>query len=69
MVAEFDAVTLTRTIQEKQGELRSAEAELEQNAAQSRITLEERRAEVAKAEALIAEARGAVRDGIRAILD
>lgn len=50
IVAEFDAVNLRRTIQEKQGELRSAQAELEQNGAQSRITLEERRGAVAKAE-------------------
>lgn len=50
VVAEFDAMNLRRTIQEKQGELRSAQAELEQNGAQSRITLEERKAAVAKAE-------------------
>lgn len=50
IVAEFDAVNLRRTIQEKQGELRSAQAELDQNGAQSRITLEERHAAVAKAE-------------------
>ena len=50
VVAEFDAVNLRRTIQEKQGELRSAQAELEQNGAQARITLEERKAVVAKAE-------------------
>lgn len=50
VVVAFDAVTLRRTIQEKQGELRSAQAELEQHAAQSRITLEERKAAVAKAE-------------------
>jgi len=49
VVAEFDAVTLRRTIQEKQGELRTARAELEQSAAQSQITLEERKAAVAKA--------------------
>src|SRR5690606_10120090 len=50
VVVEFDAVTLRRTMQEKQGELRSARAELEQHDAQSRIGLEERRAAVAKAE-------------------
>jgi HlyD family secretion protein len=50
VVAEFDAVNLRRTIQEKQGELRSVQAELEQNTAQARITLEERKAVVAKAE-------------------
>ena len=41
VVAEFDAVTLRRTIQEKQSELRSAKAELEQGDAQSKITVEE----------------------------
>ena len=50
VVAEFDAVNLRRTIQEKQGELRSAQAESEQSSAQSSITLEERKAAVAKAE-------------------
>lgn len=50
IVAEFDAVNLRRTIQEKQGELRSAQAELQQSGAQARITLEERNAAVAKAE-------------------
>lgn len=50
IVAEFDAMNLRRTIQEKQGELRSAQAELEQNGAQGRITIEERKAAVAKAE-------------------
>lgn len=50
VVVEFDAVTLRRTIQEKQGELRSAQAELDRHDAQSRITLEERRAGVATAE-------------------
>ncbi|ODS58144.1 MAG: hypothetical protein ABS36_04465 [Acidobacteria bacterium SCN 69-37] len=50
VVAEFDAVNLRRTIQEKQGELRSSRAELEQTTAQSRITIEERKAAVARAE-------------------
>jgi HlyD family secretion protein len=48
--AEFDAINLRRTIQEKQGELRSALAEMEQGDAQSNITVEERRAAVYKAE-------------------
>jgi multidrug efflux pump subunit AcrA (membrane-fusion protein) len=48
VVAEFDAVTLRRTIQEKQSELRSASAELEQGDAQSQITVEEREAAVEK---------------------
>jgi len=50
IVAEFDAINLRRTIEEKQGELRSAQAELEQGEAQSRITVEERKAAVYKAE-------------------
>lgn len=50
IVAEFDAVNLRRTIQEKQGELRSAHAELEQGAAQASLTIEERNAAVSKAE-------------------
>ena len=48
VVAEFDAVTLRRTIQEKQSELRTAKAELDQAAAQAKITLEERQASVEK---------------------
>ncbi len=48
VVAEFDAVTLRRTIQEKQSELRTATAELEQGEAQSRIAMEEREAAVAR---------------------
>lgn len=50
VVAEFDAVNLRRTIEEKQGELRSAKAELEQNQAQSAITLQERDAAVFSAQ-------------------
>jgi multidrug efflux pump subunit AcrA (membrane-fusion protein) len=48
VVAEFDAVTLRRTIQEKQSELRTAKAELAQSDAQSKIALEERQAAVEK---------------------
>ena len=50
IVAEFDAINLRRTIQEKQGELRSALAELEQGEAQSSITVDERKTAVYKAE-------------------
>ncbi len=50
VVAEFDAVTLRRTIQEKQSELRSTQAQLEQGDAQSSIALEEKKAAVSKAE-------------------
>jgi multidrug efflux pump subunit AcrA (membrane-fusion protein) len=49
VVAEFDAVTLRRTIQEKQSELRSANAELQQGDAQSKIAVEEKQAAVATA--------------------
>ena len=41
IVVEFDASTLRRTMQEKQSELKQAEAEIEQATAQSRITHEE----------------------------
>jgi multidrug efflux pump subunit AcrA (membrane-fusion protein) len=57
VVAEFDAVTMRRTISAKESELRSAEAELEQAAAQSSITLEERAAAVRKAEFDVERAR------------
>lgn len=57
VVAEFDAVTLRRTIQEKQGELRSASAELQQAVAQSAIAVEERRAAIKKAEFDVVKAR------------
>jgi HlyD family secretion protein len=57
IVAEFDALTLRRTIQEKQGELRSANAELQQGEAQSAITVEERRAAVKRAEFDVVKAR------------
>ena len=50
VVAEFDAVTLRRTIQEKQVELRSLTAEQQQGQAQASITAEERKAAVQKAE-------------------
>jgi HlyD family secretion protein len=50
VVAEFDAVALRRTIQEKQVELRSVTAELGQGQAQSAIATEARQAAVKKAE-------------------
>ena len=49
VVAEFDAVTMRRTIQEKQSDLRTALAELDQARAQSNITLEEKNAAVRRA--------------------
>jgi len=57
VVANFDALTLRRTIQEKQGELRSANAELQQGVAQSAITVEEKRAAVKRAEFDVEKAR------------
>jgi HlyD family secretion protein len=57
VVAEFDAVTLRRTIQEKQSALRSATAELEQGDAQAAITLEEKRAAVKRSEFDVVKAR------------
>jgi multidrug resistance efflux pump len=41
VVVEFDASTLRRTMQEKQSELKQAEAEIEQAVAQARITKEQ----------------------------
>ena len=41
VVVEFDGSTLLRTIQEKQSELKQADAEIEQSQAQSRITNEQ----------------------------
>src|SRR5262245_14263680 len=57
VVAEFDAVTLRRTIQEKQLELRSATAELQQGDAQSKITAEEKQAAVQKARFEVVKAK------------
>jgi HlyD family secretion protein len=56
VVAEFDAVTLRRTIQEKQSELRRATAELEQGEAQQRIAVEERQSAVKRSEFEVAKA-------------
>jgi len=57
VVAEFDAVTLRRTIQEKQSELRTARAELAQGGAQSKIAMEERQAAVEKGKFEVVKAR------------
>lgn len=57
VVAEFDAVTMRRTIQEKQSELRGALAELQQAKAQSTITLEERNRAVRRAQFDVEKAR------------
>jgi HlyD family secretion protein len=46
MVVEFDASTLRRTMQEKQSELKQAEAEIQQATAQARITQEQNATEL-----------------------
>lgn len=50
VVVRFDGSTLQRTIQEKQSELRQADAEIEQTRAQSRITHEQNATALMKAE-------------------
>lgn len=50
VVVQFDGSTLTRTIQEKQSELRQADAEIEQQRAQSRITEEQNETELMRAQ-------------------
>jgi HlyD family secretion protein len=49
VVAQFDAMTLRRTIQERQSELRSAQAELKQSEAQARIVDEQQSTSVMRA--------------------
>jgi len=56
IVGEFDAMTMRRTIQEKQSDLRSALAGLEQLKADSKISLEEKNAAVRKAQFEVAKA-------------
>ena len=46
IVVEFDASTLRRTMQEKQSELKQAEAEIQQSSSQSRITSEQNATEL-----------------------
>jgi HlyD family secretion protein len=62
VVAEFDAVAMRRTIQEKQSELRSALAEIEQAKAQSKITLQERNSAVHRAKFEVEKATLAIGD-------
>jgi HlyD family secretion protein len=57
VVAEFDAVLMRRTIQEKQSELRSAMAEVDQARAQTKITLEERASAVRRAQFEVEKAK------------
>lgn len=50
VVAQFDAITLRRTIQERQSELRGAQAELKQSEAQSRIVDEQQATAIMRAQ-------------------
>lgn len=50
LVVQFDGSTLLRTVQEKQSELRQADAEIEQQRAQSRITEEQNETELMRAQ-------------------
>lgn len=56
VVGEFDAVTMRRTIQEKQSDLRTALASFEQLKADSKISLEEKSAAVRKAQFEVSKA-------------
>lgn len=49
LVVQFDGSTLMRTVQEKQSELRQADAEIEQQRAQSKITDEQNATELMRA--------------------
>ena len=60
IVGEFDAMTMRRTIQEKQSDLRSALAELDQTGAQAKLSLEEKNAAVRRAQFEVVKAELAV---------
>jgi HlyD family secretion protein len=62
VVAEFDAITMRRTIQDKQSELRSAVAEVQQAKAQTTITLEERNRAVRRARFEVEKAQLSLKD-------
>jgi multidrug efflux pump subunit AcrA (membrane-fusion protein) len=65
VVAQFDAITLRRTIQERQSELRQAQAELKQAEAQARIVEEQQATAVMRAEYDVQRAElGAVEIGV-----
>ncbi|HSL21186.1 MAG TPA: efflux RND transporter periplasmic adaptor subunit [Vicinamibacterales bacterium] len=57
VVVEFDSTTLRRTVQEKQSELRQAEAEIEQSRGQAAITDERNRTALLKARYDVERAR------------
>lgn len=63
VVVQFDGSTLLRTIQEKQSELRQAEAEIEQQRAQSRLTEEQNETELMRAQYNLERARLEVKKG------
>ena len=63
VVVQFDGSALQRTIQEKQSELRQAEAEIEQARAQSRITEEQNATALMKAQDHLQRARLDVQKG------
>jgi HlyD family secretion protein len=57
VVAQFDATTLTRTLEQKQSELKAAEAEVERVRAQDRMALEQAETEFTKARYDVERAR------------
>jgi multidrug efflux pump subunit AcrA (membrane-fusion protein) len=63
VVVQFDGSTLQRTIQEKQSELRQAEAEIEQTRAQSKITEEQNTTALMKAQYDLERAKLDVKKG------
>jgi multidrug efflux pump subunit AcrA (membrane-fusion protein) len=63
IVVQFDGSTLLRTIQEKQSELRQADAEIEQQRAQSRLTEEQNATELMRAQYDLERARLEVKKG------
>jgi len=70
VVAQFDAITLRRTIQERQSELRSAEAELKQMQAQARIVDEQQATNVMRASYDVQRAElGLVETGLMSEVD
>ena len=63
VVVEFDGSTLRRTMQEKQSELKQAEAEIEQGSAQGRITQEQNATELMRSKYNIDRAKLDVQRG------
>lgn len=63
LLVEFDASTLRRTMQEKQSELKQADAEIEQSVAQARITSEQNQTALMRARYDIERAKLDVQKG------